>query len=282
MKKIGIVCCSNGQRKVKELQLNCLTDILDQIGIEPVYSEFLYERHGVQSGSGRQRAEALMEFYGDDSICGIFDISGGDIANEVLPYLDYDRIAKSDKLFFGYSDLTTVINAIYTKTGKKSGLYQLSNLVGEDGENQKKHFVSTFMKEREGLLNFKYHFLRGEKMEGIIVGGNIRCFLKLAGTEYFPDLEGKILLLEACGGEMPQMITYFSQLAQLGAFHKVSGILLGTFTELEAAGLEKKLERMALEFTEELPVAKTFEIGHGADSKCCMIGRKYSLSKYKI
>lgn len=191
MKKIGIVCCSNGQRKVKELQLNCLTDILDQIGIEPVYSEFLYERHGVQSGSGRQRAEALMEFYGDDSICGIFDISGGDIANEVLPYLDYDRIAKSDKLFFGYSDLTTVINAIYTKTGKKSGLYQLSNLVGEDGENQKKHFVSTFMKEREGLLNFKYHFLRGEKMEGIIVGGNIRCFLKSGRNRVFSGLGGK-------------------------------------------------------------------------------------------
>ena len=282
MKKIGIVCCSNGQQEVMKSQFNHLTDILNEIGIEPVYSEFLYERDGVRSGSGRQRAEALMKCYGDDSVFGIFDISGGDIANEVLPYLDYERIAKCNKPFFGYSDLTTVINAIYTKTGKTSGLYQLRNLLGEDRKNQKRRFVSTFMEGREELLDFKYHFLRGEKMDGVIIGGNIRCFLKLAGTEYFPDLDGKLLLLEACGGEMPQMITYFSQLAQLGAFHKVNGILLGTFTKLEAAGFELELEQMVLELAEKLPVVKTFEIGHGADSKCCMVGRKYSLTRYEI
>lgn len=34
-------------------------------------------------------------------------------------------------------------------------------------------------------------------MQGIVVGGNIRCLLKLAGTEYWPDMNGKILLLES-------------------------------------------------------------------------------------
>ena len=32
-------------------------------------------------------------------------------------------------------------------------------------------------------------------MEGIVVGGNIRCLLKLAGTPYWPDMREKILLL---------------------------------------------------------------------------------------
>ena len=40
-------------------------------------------------------------------------------------------------------------------------------------------------------------FLQGSKMQGIVVGGNIRCLLKLAGTEYWPDMNGKILLLES-------------------------------------------------------------------------------------
>lgn len=259
-------------------QLKRLTDTLREIQIEPVYSEYLYEKDSVRSGTGRQRAEALMQFYKDDSVSEIFDISGGDIANEVLPYLDYMQIADSNKTFFGYSDLTTVINAIYAKTGKESGLYQLRNLIREECENQKKRFASTFMERKTDLLDFQYRFLQGEKLEGIIVGGNIRCFLKLAGTEYFPDLNGKILLLEACGGELPQMITYFSQLAQMGAFQKINGILLGTFTKLEETGCEKELKELVLEFAEKLPVVKTSEIGHGADSKCCMIGRKYSFT----
>ena len=51
-------------------------------------------------------------------ITDIYDISGGDIANEILPYLDFEVIKNSGKRFWGYSDLTTVINAIYEKTGK--------------------------------------------------------------------------------------------------------------------------------------------------------------------
>ena len=41
-----------------------------------------------------------MEFYEDASIKAIFDISGGDLANTILPYLDYERIA-SVKSNFG-------------------------------------------------------------------------------------------------------------------------------------------------------------------------------------
>ena len=62
-------------------------------------------------------------------------------------------------------------------------------------------------------------------MDGIVLGGNIRCLLKLAGTEYFPDMKDKILLLEAMSGQVPQMVTYFSQLQQMGVFEKVKGIL---------------------------------------------------------
>ena len=70
-------------------------------------------------------------------------------------------------------------------------------------------------------------------MRGIVVGGNIRCFLKLAGTEYMPELNDKILLLESFGGTVAKMETYLCQLKQIGAFDKVAGIILGTFTEMD-------------------------------------------------
>ena len=64
-----------------------------------------------------------------DKQVSIYDISGGDIANQLLPHLDFDSVAKSKAVFWGYSDLTTIINAIYTLTGKESVLYQVKNMV---------------------------------------------------------------------------------------------------------------------------------------------------------
>ena len=127
--KIGIVCCSNGQKKSNTEKIQRLEKTLTDIGFNPVFADYIYEKENVFSGTAKERAEALMEFYKDEGIKGIFDISGGDIANGILPYLDYEVIANSAKLFWGYSDLTTILNAIYTKTGKPSVLYQIRNLI---------------------------------------------------------------------------------------------------------------------------------------------------------
>ena len=124
--KIGIVCCSNGQKHTYEEKIKQLENILETIGLHPVFSDCIYEKNDVFSGTAKERADALMRFYKDDEIKGIFDISGGDVANGILPYLDYDMIVNSSKMFWGYSDLTTVINAIYAKTGKTSVLYQIT------------------------------------------------------------------------------------------------------------------------------------------------------------
>ena len=118
--KIGIVCCSNGQKPSYAQKISHLETTLTEVGLQPVFSNYIYEKGSVFSGIERERADALMEFYRDDEIKGIFDISGGDVANGILPYLDYSIIAGSSKLFWGYSDLTTVINAIYAKTGRPS------------------------------------------------------------------------------------------------------------------------------------------------------------------
>lgn len=311
--KVAIVCCSNGQSLSKKKEIENLKVILEEMSLIPVFSKYIYQKISLEevennlkgfpeSGSPLEKARELMEFYEDASIKAIFDISGGDLANTILPYLDYERIASVKKQFWGYSDLTTVINAIYTKTQKVSVLYQIRNLLYEYSTQQKEDFIKTcFAKnlkdiinddavkkmEREnvhnlsatqttGLFQFPYKFYQGETVEGVVVGGNIRCFLKLAGTEYFPDVTDKILLLEARSGNAAQILTYFSQLEQLGAFKKVKGILLGTFTQMEreqpVSAVYSLLKRY---INEELPVVKTEYIGHGEDSKAIQIGKKY-------
>ena len=116
-------------------------------------------------------------------------------------------------------------------------------------------------------------------MEGIVVGGNLRCFLKLAGTPYFPDLDGKILLLEAYSGLPAQITTYISQLKQLNAFERVSGVMLGTFTQWEEH-LTMKVEEFILRFVgTEIPVARTGDIGHCTDAKAIEIGEMLRLKR---
>jgi len=275
--RIGLTACSDGQKEAWRPQNEQLSAVLAKMGIEAVFSSCIYEKDGSRSGSGAERAKALTDFFADPSIDLICDISGGDIANEVLCHLDFETIARNPKPFFGYSDLTTLVNGIYRKTGSKTVLYQIKNLVYVDSEQQQSVFSETILGGKDTLYQFPYTFLQGDQMEGIIVGGNIRCLLKLAGTEFFPDMKGKLLLLEALGGGEQQLITYFSQLKLMGVFEQVSGIILGSFTKYEAASPEKNVFSLLSSFiSPNLPVIKTSRIGHGADSRAVVIGEHRS------
>lgn len=278
--KIGIVCCSNAWKKKEENKLLQLEEIIRKLDLVPVRSPYIFERESVESGSDMERAQALMDFYRDDSVKGIFDISGGDISNGILPYLDYGTIGACDKKFWGYSDLSAVINAIYTKTGKASVLYQISNFLYEHGPQQQEHFKDTVLGGGDALFRFPVTFYQGESMEGVVVGGNVRCFLKLAGTAYFPDLADKILLLESLGGTVAHMLTYFSQLKQLGAFEQVRGILLGTFTQMEREKCKPDIWTLLRRFVDPaLPVGRTDFVGHGTDSKAVLVGAYRSFTE---
>ena len=278
--KIAIVCCSNGQKRTNAEIIKSLEKTLKDIGLQPVFSDYIYERENIFSGTAKERADSLMKFYKDDEIKGIFDISGGDVANGILPYLDYDIIANSSKMFWGYSDLTTVINAIYKKTGKASVLYQIRNLIYDYKEQQISNFKNTVIRDEKDLFNINCKFIQQSKMHGIVVGGNIRCFLKLAGTEYMPELTDKILLLESFGGTVAKMETYLCQLQQIRAFDKAAGIILGTFTEMENEKCIPSIETLIKKIAgQELPIAVTRDIGHGTDSKGIVIGQELCLGE---
>lgn len=217
-----------------------------------------------------------MKFYEDDSIKAIFDISGGDLANEVLDYLDYDIIRKKNKPFFGYSDLTTVLNAITTKTQQATYLYQIMNII--DNKERCVDFEKTLLDNKSGLTDISWKVLQGESVEGIVVGGNIRCFLKLAGTEYFPNVDNKVLFLEGMSTTIEGLITHLTQLKQIGVFNKISGLLLGTFTKIEHNFHSEDIYEILKDFIpENITIAKTTEVGHSKDSKMLVIGQKIKL-----
>ena len=274
--KIALVVCSNGKKIEDRARLEKLEVVLKEMSLVPVFSSYIYEDKFGRSTSAKWRANELMKFYEDHSIKAVFDISGGDLANEVLDYLDYDIIRKKNKPFFGYSDLTTVLNAITTKTQQVTYLYQIMNII--DSVERRADFEKTLLNNKDGLTDISWQFLQGESVEGIVVGGNIRCFLKLAGTEYFPNLDNKVLFLEGMSTTIEGLITHLPQLKQIGVFNKISGLLLGTFTKIEQNFQIEDIYEILKDFVpENIPIVKTVEVGHGKDSKMLLIGQKIKL-----
>ncbi|MDK0539128.1 S66 family peptidase [Clostridium perfringens] len=279
--KIGIISCSNGlsiknKNTIDELKLN-----LKSLDIEMVEGDTLYAKeYNLFIGTGEEKARALEKLFLDKDIKMIFDISGGDLANEVLDFLDFNLIKENPKPFFGYSDLTVLLNAIYSQCHITTYNYQLRNLIGKFKEEQMQNFKASFIEGKEAIFNLDYKWINGSHLEGIVVGGNIRCLLKLAGTKYMPDFKDKILFLESFSGNSAKMVTYITQYKNLGVFNEVKGIILGEFTEMERENLKPDIVEILKRVIGEIniPILKTRDLGHGADAKCIPIG-KYLIFK---
>ena len=276
--KVALVVCSNGKVREDKIKLDKLEEILKSLGLVTVYSNYLYIDKFGRSANAKIRSEELMKFFSDKSIKAIFEISGGDLSNEILDYLDYDIIKKNIKPFFGYSDLSVVLNAIMVKTGESTYLYQVLNII--ENENIRDSFKKIVMYNEPDLTNISWNFFQGEEISGIVAGGNIRCFLKLAGTQYFPDLENRVLFLEGLGTTVESLITHLTQLKQMGVFDKISGLLLGTFTNIEKIYNKNDIYSIVKDFIDkDLPVAKTSEVGHDINSKMITIGGRINIKK---
>ena len=162
--KIALVVCSNGKNIEDKDRIEKLEDILVEMGLVPIFTKYIYRDKIGRAAKAQVRAEELMSFYKNKEIKAIFDISGGDIANEVLDYLDYDVIKRNYKPFFGYSDLTTVLNALGSQMNEVNYLYQILNII--ESKKIRTSFENTFMKNEQTLLDIKWKFLQGSSVEG--------------------------------------------------------------------------------------------------------------------
>ena len=180
---IGLISCSNGLDVNMKEKIDELITILSSMKINVITSKTLFKDSSGMTYDSKIRAKELMNLYINEDIKIIFDLSGGDLCNEILNYLDYDIISKYEKPFFGYSDLTVILNTLLKQSNTVNYNYQLRNLIREDSINQINNFKNSILEGSSDLFNFNYKWIQGSSMSGTVIGGNIRCFLKLAGTK---------------------------------------------------------------------------------------------------
>ena len=167
----------------------------------------------------------------------------------VLPYLDYDLIARKPKVLIGYSDITALINAIHQRTG----LVTFHGPVG--GSTIEPYSLENFRRvlmtpEPAGLLapppkkptelvdrTNRVLRLHPGKATGRLAGGNLTLLATLMGTPYELETDGAIVFAEDIREEIYRIDRMLTQLALGGKFASMAGFVFGRCTECKATGV---------------------------------------------
>lgn len=193
--------------------------------------------HGYLAGTDIERANDINEMFKNPEVKGIFCIRGGYGSARIMELLDYNMIRKNPKIFVGYSDITN-LNLAFIKLCNFvtfHGPMVSSNMLEHfDEYTRKSFFAAISMNEEYEFYNpvgEKLHIISHGRAKGRIVGGNLALLINMIGTFYMPDLRGTILFIEDVHESVPRVNRMLDQLSLLGVFEKVSGILIGDFTE---------------------------------------------------
>ena len=82
------------------------------MGLKAKIGSHVMDRFGYLAGKDQDRADDLNEAFADPDVDAVFALRGGWGASRLLPMLDYDMIRQNPKILLGYSDVTSLLNAI--------------------------------------------------------------------------------------------------------------------------------------------------------------------------
>lgn len=249
---------------------------------------------GYRSGTPQERAQELMELFCDPSVKAILCTIGGMNSNSLIPYLDFDLIKKNPKIFCGYSDITSLHLAI----GYYSNLatYYGPGVIPHWGDypdgikasiasfmeatSNKKRVIKPFSKwsnhfrdwkngdwktvAREWQSNEGWKVLSPGECEAPIIAANLNTLVSAAGTAYFPDLTGKVLLLEEMYAPLSREERSLRQLQLMGVFDCIAGLIIGKPENLILEGAPFGLDDLILEIVgkRSYPIISGFDCSH--------------------
>ncbi|ONI44557.1 peptidase S66 [Candidatus Epulonipiscium fishelsonii] len=277
-------------------------------------SKFIYEHP-------QKRAEDFMNAFKDPSIKGIFACIGGTDSIRLIPYIDFDVIAKNPKVFIGYSD-TTVSHFMCYKAGLTS--FYGPSVLSDFAENvqmfdytkhwfEKAVFCSEPMGEitaspistseflpwevpenakisRKTTENQGYELLQGNGVvQGHLLGGCIEVLENLRGTELWPKLEswkGAILFIEPSERRTHPLYIecWIRGLGAMGILQSINGIIFGKPYENKYYDEYKNvlLKIVKTELNLDIPILYNMNFGHTAPITTLPYGVKAEINCDKV
>lgn len=277
---------------------------LERFGFRLSFGKHADEINEFNSSSVESRIEDLHEAYSDKEVDAILTVIGGYNSNQLLQYIDYGLISQNPKIICGFSDVTTLANAITAKTGMityigphfsswamKYGFeYSLENFIKCCMSDSAYDLVQSKewsddpwylnQEKRHFIKNDGYWTLNQGCAFGRVVGGHVRCLNALQGTQYWPGLDDSILILEEDAEINPQLFDrQLQSLVHQPDFSGVKGILIGRFQEETKMTIEllRKIISTKAEL-KNMPIIANVNFGHTTPIATMPIGGSLDIS----
>lgn len=269
---IGIICPSH----VAGEDYQQIVKGIEQLGFKVKLGANIYKKTHGYLASEQERADDLNNMVFDNEVKMIL-FGGGWGANELLPLIDYEKIARHPKLFSSYSDGTSILNAIHAKTGLITyyglGAGEFRDLKHYDYIQFAKHFICG---NKADLLcgSGEWRTIRSGACEGILIGGYTINFAWLVGGEYFKYDTGQKYILFIEDHEKfsdPVIVSaYLSHIEQSPFIRNVSGLIFGHYSNDVPETLLQRLERFGEKYS--IPLIYTDDFGHFTKHSILPIG----------
>jgi muramoyltetrapeptide carboxypeptidase len=277
---VGVVSPSRPVTPDLQKKLEAGIGMLQNLGLKVRVGEHVHSNALTYAATPMEKADDINEMFRDREIGAIICSQGGNSANSCLPYLDWQLIGANPKIFMGMSDITVLLNAIHAKTGLVT--FHGGDVMWGFGGSPERYELNEFKKRLyEAQIGpippaRERRTVRSGQAKGKLLGGNLRCLLKLAGTPYFPDVAGSILFFEALNISSEGCHALFHQLRQMGVFDKIKGVLIGHVEGRQKRENSIQMESVLLEVTADMsfPILKTNDFGHNCPNTVLPVGTK--------
>lgn len=252
------------------------------LGFKVKVSKRALDRDGILAGSDRGRAAELTAFFNDPEVGAIFAARSGYGCGRLLPLLDFGALARSRKIFLGYSDATFLLNA----------LVELGPLICFHGPmvamdfarglsaRSLVHLQRLLAGAGEGFELAGRETIRAGAAEGELIGGCLSIVAAMLATPYAPSFKDRILFIEDTGEKAYRIDRMLVHLRQAGVFEQAAGVVFGGMRAVDGNEDEKRLiARFIAEQTADLrgPVMAGVEAGHGTDHLTLPLGARVAL-----
>lgn len=281
--KIGVMAPSS---YVEKDDIEKSAEVLRARGYDVFIHPQTYERHGQSAGDTLQKSLALQGLWLRPDIDAIWFAGGGNQSMPLLSSLNFTSMAKKPKPVIGFSDTTTLINAIHLHTGAvtyHAPVFKQLHTLSDDDLS----LTLNGLGDMPPPITFtKDQILKAPddttSVTATLAGGNLSVF------QYLPTLLGenlykdKILFLEDCNEELSHIDRIFCFLKQSGALSQVKALLIGQFTNLKDTGrpFGRDLKEILLSHTEECktPIITHLPFGHASPFAPLSLGNPYTIN----
>ena len=223
------------------------------------------------AGTDDERLAGFHQLVDNPSVDLVLAARGGYGLSRLVHRIDWNRVAASGKAYVGFSDFTAFNMAAFACANLVTFHGPMAAVeFGPKGPDSftEQHFWLTLHKGENRIDDIACdHGYDPRRIEGTLWGGNLSLLAHMAGTAFFPSIEGGILYVEDFDEQPYAIERYFMQLYHSGSLARQKALLIGQMegcvpsnTARYPYGMEEVIEslRTLLPF----PVLTNLPIGH--------------------